>query len=98
MRNRAWAFALLLLFAATYLEKSPGVAAQGHLEGIPLSVGDKVTLVYQQLQPQTMPLTEMCSVAELRGSYVRCAAEKGSRQDEEWRNLAFVVGIAKHAK
>jgi hypothetical protein len=74
------------------------LTAQTPVQSPPFEVGDTVVLVYQKLHQEFAPLTEECMVKAVRGTYVRCSSDKDSASAEEWRNLAFVVGIAKRAK
>jgi len=65
----------------------------------PLTVGDKVTLVYQQVSADRPAAQDDCIVMNFHGSYVRCETGRNSRGSvEDWVNLAFVAKIAQRLK
>jgi hypothetical protein len=100
MLNRTSAIVLVIGAVAGYALRGTSAtqAAQASPEGVPLAAGDSVVLVYQKLHQEYAPLTEQCVVREVRGTFVRCSPERDSGMSEEWRNLLFVVGIAKRGK
>ena len=101
MLNRVSALSLVFGVVAGYAVRGTGVTAQDAPPFVPLNVGETVMLSYEKLEVDRIRPMEECTVLELRGVYVRCAAAKDSKSfqtREEWRNLRFVVGITKQQK
>jgi hypothetical protein len=100
MLNRVSALSLVLGVVAGYAVRGTGVTAQASPQGVPLAVGDKVTLNYQQVMADRTAPQIQCTVMALRGSYVRCTPAGNSSfrdsEGERWINLGLVVEIVKH--
>jgi hypothetical protein len=94
MVNR-WSVALLLIgVIAGYVVSGTSVRAQG--EPLPFAVGDPISLHYGE--PPASNFVE-CSVAEIRGVYVRCSAPARvslSQNVEVWHSLQSVSMVKKY--
>ena len=95
MWNR-WSLLMVILGAlGGYAVASPSVTAQS--EALPFAVGETVTLWYRE-GTSTFGASVECTVAEIRGSYVKCTARSriaGSDRAERWLTLKYVVQITK---
>src|SRR4051794_2076152 len=86
MVNRLSVLMLVVGGIAAYAMAGSSAAAQ--IAAVPFSVGDTVTLQYVKDSFPAGDLVE-CSVAEIRGMWVRCAPGSSFRsdRDERWRSL-----------
>jgi hypothetical protein len=100
MLNRVSALSLVLGVIAGYAVRGTDVTAQAAPQGVPLALGDKVTLVYQQIMKDQSAQQTQCTVMALRGNFVRCTPAGNSNfrdsEGERWINLGFAVEIVKH--
>ena len=102
MLNRVSALSLVLGLVAGYAVRGTDVTAQGALGGIPLAVGDKVTLVFPDVDNDHYGPRKGCTVVELYGSYVRCEPLTrtlgNDSVDGDWVNVSQARQILKHPK
>jgi hypothetical protein len=101
MLNRVSALSLVLGLVAGYAARGTDVTAQSQLAGAPLTVGDKVTLVFPEVDYDHTPPSRSCTVLELYGSYVRCEPQTrtfGDPVNVDWINVSQARQIRKHSK
>lgn len=97
MWNR-WSLLLIMAGAlAGYALAAPSLRAQD--APLPFTVGETVTLWYRQdASIPSFGTSVPCTVAEIRGSYVRCGARtrigSGDRT-ERWLTMKYVVQVTK---
>lgn len=94
MLNRSSLLMLFLGLLAGYAAAGHSVDAQ--VPALPFDVGDEVWLTYESDRSTS------CTVAEIRGLYVRCEptgrTRIGARQPERWQSLEFVRTIEKQVQ
>jgi hypothetical protein len=92
-----WLLLVVIGALAGYAVASPALKAQE--EPLPFAVGDTVTFYYaQHASVPSFGTSIQCTVAEIRGNYVRCGARTriaGADRAERWLTLKYVVQITK---
>ena len=101
MVNR-WAVVVVLAsLLVGYTLAGKSVVAQ-QIGAFPFTVGDTVTLGFAQHATQPSFGTSVdCTVAEIRGEYVRCAPRSlsgGLNQSERWISMEYVVQVIKRER
>lgn len=84
MRHR-WSVALLVLVSAVGVYAAQSKTT-GAADGLPLTVGDNITVIYNPGQDRE------CRVEEIRATFVRC---QGQRSTETWINMAQAAGFTR---
>jgi hypothetical protein len=100
MLNRVSALSLVLGLVAGYAVRGTEVTAQS-VGGIPLAVGDKVTLVFPEVDSDHSAPSKRCTVLELYGSYARCEPQTrtfGDPVEADWINVSQARQILKRSK
>lgn len=85
MRHR-WSVALLLLVSAVGVFAAQSKPT-GAADGLPLTVGDSITVIYNPGQDRE------CRVEEIRGAFVRCQGPH--KAIETWVNMAQASGFSR---
>lgn len=85
MRHR-WSVALLVLVSAVGVYAAQSKTT-GAADGLPLAVGDTITVIYNPGQDRE------CRVEEIRATFVRCQGLP--RSTETWINMAQAAGFTR---
>jgi hypothetical protein len=102
MFNRMSALCLAVGLIGGYALGGPVITAQGSAaDPRPpfVSSGDEVALQFERGTYEEHVRTIRCNVAEIQGTWIRCAADRLEIQpDQKWYSLQYVVQITEREK